>query len=56
MSTEEEIKEMMKILQEEEMQENPTPNGLIKGVINAFIIEGIAIVVVVGVGILLSYL
>ena len=50
MNNEERIKESM------EVEENVDSSGLIRGMINAFVIEGLAIAVLVGVGLLLSLL
>ena len=49
-NSEKQIKELM------EAAENVDSSGLIKGMINAFIIEGLAVAALVGVGLLLSLL
>lgn len=51
MNNEEQIKELI-----ESVENVDSTNGLIRGMINAFIIEGLAIAVLVGVGLLLSLL
>lgn len=50
MNNEKQIKERI------EAAENVDSSGLIKGMINAFIIEGLAVAALVGVGLLLSLL
>lgn len=55
MNNEEQIKELMEELAQREAAEN-VDSGLIRGMINAFIIEGLAIAVLVGTGLLLSLL
>lgn len=56
MSNEEQIKELMEELAQREAVENVDSSGLIRGMINAFVIEGLAIAVLVGTGLLLSLL
>lgn len=56
MNNEEQIKELMEELAQREAVENVDSSGLIRGMINAFVIEGLAIAVLVGTGLLLSLL
>ena len=56
MNNEEQIKELVEELAQREAAENVDSSGLIRGMINAFVIEGLAIAVLVGVGLLLSLL
>ena len=56
MNNEQQIKELVEELAQREAAENMDSSGLIRGMINAFIIEGLAIATLIGVGLLLSLL
>ena len=56
MNNEEQTKELVEELAQREVAENVDSSGLIRGMINAFIIEGLAIATLVGAGLILSLL
>lgn len=56
MNNEEQNKELVEELAQREAAENVDSSGLIRGMINAFIIEGLAIATLVCTGLILSLL